>query len=233
MRNFMRAVVNRTLGRWGYAVRRLHQSDRALASAPIRTVIDGGANIGGYSREVRKRHPEAQIFAFEPVPELFEQLKRNFAGDEKVACYNLALSAMSGKADFHVFADGVSSSLLAQYNSSETNKAAKTITVEVTTLDEWSLDKRIDPAALLKLDLEGCELAALHGAKQILKSIDFIELETTFGKLRDGQPELREIMNFLHEYGFELMDVYPGIMDAQTGLSKWADVLFSRRSALN
>ncbi len=232
MRNLLRRVVNQTLNTCGYQVQRLHQPVRALASVAFSTVIDGGANVGEYSRDIRNRYPEALIFAFEPVPEIFDRLKRNLAGDEKTECYNQALGAAPGRAEFQVFADGFSSSLLAQTDWSGNQKPVRTIVVEVTTLDEWARDKLVRRPALLKLDLEGCELAALRGGRQILNSIDFIELETTFPKIREGQPTLRELINFLHDYQFELMDVFPGIMDAQSGLSNWADVLFGKSAVV-
>ena len=229
MRNLLRKTINGTLGGFGYELRRKHNSEGILGQVQFRTVIDGGANIGEYSAEMRIRYPEAEIFAFEPTPRLFEGIRNRFANDPKITCYSQALGERKGKAIFHVTADTVSSSLLEQTDPAA-NSSSKTIEVEVAALDEWAANRVIARPARLKLDIEGNELAALHGATSLLSQIDFVELETTFRTARQGQPTLRELLNFMHEHQFELVDICPGILDAATGRSDWADVLFAKKT---
>ena len=229
MRNLIRAVVNGTLQKYGYEVRRRHESKGFLRQVKFATVIDGGANVGDYAAKMRGDYPCAEIHAFEPTPKLFQGLKQRFAGDAKISCYDLALGDEDGSATFHVTHDTVSSSLLeeAEAGSYGLNEA---VTVSVKRLDTWASNLTISRPALLKLDIEGNELAAMRGAEKVLSQIDYIELETTFVSARIGQPTFREILNFLNDHDFELIDVYPGILDSKTGRANWADALFARRA---
>jgi FkbM family methyltransferase len=178
---------------------------------------------------MRGDFPNAEIHAFEPTPKLFHGIKERFGGDDKTHCYELALGDEDGTAIFHVTQDTVSSSLLEEVGNG-TSGLGEAVTVSVTKLDSWARNRTIRRPALLKLDIEGNELAALRGAEKVLPQIDYIELETTFVMVRRGQPTFREILNFLYDRGFELIDVYPGILDSKTGRSNWADALFARQA---
>lgn len=230
MRNQIRNVVNGVLGRWNYEFRRKHEAARFFGAIGLRTIIDGGANIGEYSQKMRAIAPDAEIYAFEPAPKLFQRLRRRFAGDSKITCCDRALGDISGKAVFYLAQDNVSSSLLQETNES-LRRIQEAVTIQVITLDEWSSNRTIRRPALLKLDLEGNELAALRGAEKFLTQIDYIELETTFWPIRLGQPTFKEILDLMDKRGFDFLDMYPGNLDPETGRSIWADALFARRAS--
>jgi FkbM family methyltransferase len=228
MRDLIRKTVNGALGRFGYVLRRKHDPSKLLGTVKFATVIDGGANIGEYSAKMRLAFPNAEIHAFEPTPQLFRGIRQRFAGDHKTVCHEQALGDKCGTATFHLTQDTFSSSLL-----EETEKLASqrvgTVDVSVTTLDAWAGNRTIPRPALLKLDLEGNELAALRGGEKALAQIDYLEIETTFVKVRSGQPTFKEILNFMDDHGFELIDMYPGIVDSRAGRTVWADALFAKR----
>ncbi len=231
MRAFIRGAVNGTLGRYGYEVRRKHEASDFLGLVNMGTVIDGGANLGHYTVKVRSQYPEAEIHLFEPTPTLFQGLRTRFAGDKKITCHELALSDSVGIEQFHVSSDPFSSSLLEE-SSSPSDRGGQTVNVQVTTLDAWFRGRQIQRPLLLKLDVEGKELAALRGAEKLLQQVDYILLEVIFLKLRLGQPTFRDILIFLDDRGFDLVDVYPETLDPQSHRSIWADALFARRSLL-
>ena len=231
MRDLIRGAVNGTLRKYGYEVRRRHESRGLLRQVAFATIIDGGANVGEYAAIMRGDFPDAEIHAFEPTPKLFQGMKERFEGDAKISCYELALGEEDGTATFHLTPDTVSSSLLEEAEIGASGPI-EVVTVSVTKLDAWARNLTIRRPALLKLDIEGNELAALRGAEKVLPQIDFIELETTFVKARHGQPTFREIINFLNDRGFELIDVYPGILDSKTGRANWAYALFARQGSL-
>ena len=56
---------------------------RWLHNFHFKTIIDIGANEGQFSDKMRILFPEAEIFAFEPLPEVFERLKSNFSRDDR------------------------------------------------------------------------------------------------------------------------------------------------------
>lgn len=224
--------MNGTLGRYGLELRRKHDIEAVLGAANFATVIDGGANVGDYAAKVRARLPDAQIHCFEPTPRLFQDISRRFADDNKITCHEQALSDSDGKVAFRITEDQYSSSLLEQTDRLAT-VPEQVVAVQSTALDTWAANRTIRRPALLKLDVEGNELAALRGAQKLLEQIDYVELETIFAELRKGQPEFRDILNFLHDRGFVLVDIYPGVLDPATGFSVWADAVFARRMSLD
>jgi len=56
---------------------------------------------------------------------------------------------------------------------------------------------------LLKLDLQGNELAALQGAQRVLASVQAIVVEAVFREIYVGEPCFNEVWSFLHANGFK------------------------------
>jgi 31-O-methyltransferase len=57
------------------------------------TIFDVGANIGLFSRFAAQEWPDASIFAFEPVPMLFDLLRANTEHTPRVEAINVGLGA--------------------------------------------------------------------------------------------------------------------------------------------
>ena len=82
-------VAERTYERHGIAVR------------PGDVVFDVGANIGLFSVHLARTSPGAKLFAFEPIPPVFEMLTRNLARHAPDARpFNVALADRDGDAAF-------------------------------------------------------------------------------------------------------------------------------------
>jgi FkbM family methyltransferase len=79
----------------------------------------------------------------------------------------------------------------------------KSIPITLTTLDTICLRHGIRPD-VLKLDIQGAELAALQGAEAILKNVLAVELEVAFQETYVGQPLFADIDIFLRARGFSL-----------------------------
>lgn len=227
-------MINYILRFAGLQLSRKHEPDILLRSAHLATIIDGGANDGGFASKARAIAPNATIHSFEPVPWIYAKLASVFKSDVRFHAYKLALSDAEDDREFEINADKYSSSLLPMRTAAQQVLATigptdKRIRVEITTLDQWAQGKELTRPMLLKLDLEGNELAALRGATRLLNEVDFVLTEINFILLRDGQPTFRELADFLADRGFDLIDVYPGIMDKRTGQAVWADFLFGRK----
>ena len=84
-------------------------------------------------------------------------------------------------------------------------------TVECTTLDNYLFSNHIKSVDLLKLDLQGGEIAALNGTTKSLKSgiVKCILCEIMFEKHYKNQPNAGKLLNLLiNEYGFTLFNFY-------------------------
>jgi len=134
---------------------------------PGMTFVDAGANIGELSLIGAKLVGKTgEVHSFEPVARYADQLEANLALNPfaNVRLHRVGLSDQPGDAPIFVaseyFADGTEHNGLATlYRSDERNLREQTITL--TPLDEAIHPERLD---VIKLDVEGAELAALKGA---------------------------------------------------------------------
>lgn len=134
---------------------------------PGDNVVDGGANYGYWSLVASTLVGKAgTVHAFEPVPSTFANLQANLRASEAehVRAYRMALSDQAGKCAMHLtendFVGGWSS--LRQLG---VGKSQGSVEAESGMLGELLNDI---PLRLIKLDVEGGELAALRGALPIL-----------------------------------------------------------------
>lgn len=136
-------------GRAGIQIAHL---ERALELVPGRELaIDGGANVGAWTRLMAKHF--RRVHSFEPNPEVVACLARNV---EEWGAADVATVHPKGLSDRREFV------------AMGTKEGARTVTgrivgqgdIECVTID--SLD--LDACSLLKLDLEGYEAQALAGA---------------------------------------------------------------------
>jgi FkbM family methyltransferase len=125
------------------------------------TLIDVGANAGVYALSAQRLR--RRVDAFEPHPAMARTLRR-LKGDIHV--HEVALSDFSGVGTLHVpTAEGteVASRSTLEDDVGE-RSPCREITVAVATLDSFD----IRTAALLKIDVEGHEVAVLRGAEMTL-----------------------------------------------------------------
>ncbi len=127
------------------------------------TFVDCGAHEGLFSVVAAARVGRCgSVIAFEPVPMLAERLEENVRinGFENVRIVGSALSDAEGRRKFVVApsAAGTSSFVL---------DGGEEIIVDTTTLDV-ALER--GEARLVKIDVEGAEVAVLRGARKLLSS---------------------------------------------------------------
>jgi FkbM family methyltransferase len=155
-----------------YYVRELLESDReatfvSLLRSSIRdgmTIVEAGAHMGYVTLQAaRAAGPTGRVFTFEANPRAIPLIERNLADNglaARVTVVPLALADVPGRHAFYLSGGGDTSSLHQPEGSSER------IEVAVTTLDAW-----LDPTVrvdVVKLDIEGAEVAALRGMSETL-----------------------------------------------------------------
>jgi FkbM family methyltransferase len=127
------------------------------------TYIDIGTNRGQLLAEAVRVAPQGRHRAFEPIPALAEQIRRSFP---HVDCRQIALGARPETAEFCYFRklDGWSG-LKRSPEISDERGAPEFISVDVSTLDLQAGD--LNPR-VIKIDVEGAELAVLEGGRSLL-----------------------------------------------------------------
>jgi FkbM family methyltransferase len=196
-------------------------------------IFDVGANRGDVVTVYRELFPNAEIFAFEPFPDSFSILKNRYENDKQVHCNQVALAAEEGKKSFYVNHNADTNSLLEPketgLSSDKQVKNIKKIEVDSITIDNFCLQNGIENIDILKMDIQGGELDALKGTKQMLAKgkIGLIYSEVYFLEQYVDQPLFHDISSFLHKYGYYLQDVYSPIYGK--GNIAWADVIFCKK----
>ncbi|GAB4389539.1 MAG: hypothetical protein Kow0025_15540 [Thermodesulfovibrionales bacterium] len=125
-------------------------------------ILDLGSNCGLSVIYFKLRYPAARVYAFEPDPASFEKLTMNAGHLEGVRLFNQAIAGKGGRVRFFVNPeDSLSASLRARA------EGQPSVEVEARTLDEVMEELSIGEVGLLKFDIEGAELEALRGFRNM------------------------------------------------------------------
>lgn len=137
-----------------------------VISSKTPILFDVGANIGGYTLELLAYFKNAEIHCFEPAAETYKSLCKNIT-DSRVICNNLGISDSISESTLYY--DCENSGMASLYNRQLDYFGidfSKSETVSLDTLDHYCEKNSISNIDFLKMDIEGNELNALHGAKK-------------------------------------------------------------------
>jgi FkbM family methyltransferase len=224
----MKLLVHRLMRKFGVSVQRSRdpyvEIAEMLQGTPARNIVDGGAHYGSHAACFLQLWPSATVHAFEPQPDTLARLKQNFTGNSRVRIYGCALAESVGEAQFHINEKNHTSSLLETLEPDAMHPAA-TATVPLTSLDAWCVQEKLPPPEVIKLDLQGHELAALRGAQKSLAGVKAIVAEVNFYPRYTGSCLAHEVTAFLYEHGFRMYRLYE-IISSPNGGWQQADALY-------
>lgn len=170
---------------------------------PDDVCLDVGGNIGIYATFFARRAPEGRVFSFEPIPLNAGLVEVNAALNhcENVVVVRCALADFEGTSEFVVGNDAAYSSLRSTGRVAD----SRVRKVRVNTLDFWLKTGKINPS-VLKIDVEGAELAVLRGAKHTLADTylrpRLIMVETNQHNQAAYQTEPKEVVDFVRNLGY-------------------------------
>ncbi|HEX4142757.1 MAG TPA: FkbM family methyltransferase [Pirellulales bacterium] len=199
-----------------------------------RTIIDLGANVGQFARAANSAFPEATIYSVEPNPDVVALLRSNLADISQLKVIATAIGDIDGEIEFHCSPQTQTSSVLrhASKNGHENcaNGDTRTIVVPIQRLDSLFAEVTLPSPVLLKLDLQGYELAALKGGKELLQQVEYVVVEAVFEEFYVGEPHFEAIWEYLRAAGFTMLRPMAFLCDRQGAISQ-TDVLFRRMPA--
>ncbi|MDF9795704.1 FkbM family methyltransferase [Catalinimonas alkaloidigena] len=166
-------------------------------------VIDCGANQGDISALFARTG--AKIYAYEPDPIAFKILESKFSSNPDVKCVPKAVWVENGQIDLYLHSDQegenidftVSSSIVkGKKNVSERNN----IQVETINLIEL-IKNESSPISVLKLDVEGAEIALLQRIieEELYKKIALILVETHENKIEAHVQPVQEMRKLIEK----------------------------------
>jgi FkbM family methyltransferase len=165
--------------------------------------LDLGANIGYFSLLVANNSPSAKVISFEPVRGLFQNMNENISLNniKNILTVNAAVGEISEEKELFVSAsDNLGMSSFHQPG----NYSGKTEKVKVVAIDDWFKTSGLSRIDIIKLDIEGSELAALKGMKEVLqkqKPILIVEVNPETLSMFNLKPS--NIYNYLKQLNFE------------------------------
>lgn len=189
-----------------FELRAIHEALRHSGVA-----LDVGANKGSYLYSMARWAKSAPVIAFEPQRKLAEYLRGacQRSGFRNVTVENLALSNQQG--ELKLFIPGDADSPGASLEAGIAGKTpCHTETVQVTTLDAYAADKLRLPVRVIKIDVEGHELAVVQGAQALIrrdKPLLVIECE---GRHLPADKSVREFLSFVESLGYSATLAMPG-----------------------
>ena len=193
--------------------------------ADARMVLEIGAHHGTHTDMLLAAFPKATVHAFEPDPRAIEVHRRSIR-DRRATLHELAIGAENGRAEFHV-SSGLppgagdaarreypkgwdqSGSLRAPKKHIERYpwvKFARTIKVDVRTLDTFAAKHAIDSIDLIWADMQGAEGDLAKGGAATLARTRFLYCEYSDDELYEGEPTLAALLEMLP--GFEVVKRY-------------------------
>ena len=170
--------------------------------------VDIGANQGSYINYLSSFLNFKKIYAFEPIIELNQKIKKNNPTLD-IKIYNVALSNLNKKRDFFQYKVSSQSSLYKQNKTFKSlMKLDKKIKVQTKKFDSvFNNFKKID---FCKIDVQGEDPNVLRGMKKHLakKKIRLVKIEIIFISLYiNVEPNFYNILEFMKKNEYLLVSV--------------------------
>lgn len=157
--------------------------------------IDVGANVGIFTHSLMRLKniiPNFRIFAFEPHPDTFERLNRQYASCAHF--YNCGIGSVECT---KTFIDGAVSHVFTEVQHANSyNIVSETITIQIKRLDQIITD---DGPFVMKIDVEGQEFDVLQGSAGLF---DRGAIQAVY---MDGYKDPK-CVDFLKDRGFRILN---------------------------
>lgn len=164
---------------------------------PVSTVLDVGVQRG--TPELMRAYLDVHHILFEPVAEFHDGIRSNYR-NLSYTLVDAAVADKTGEATLEVrktmTATEVSHSSVVAGAASGDNRR----TIQSITLDSYLEQNPLPKPYLLKIDVDGNELAILSGATNTLKDCSIVVIETP-------KSEFTKRIAYLEERGFVLFDL--------------------------
>lgn len=188
-------------------------------------VYDVGGSNGAWVNIMSKVLPESRFEVFEPLAEInpdYRDILGYLKGIHQEAyLHPIAIGEKDGSITINIYGDPVASTTLAVAAASHIERAK----VPIRSIDSIVASRMCAAPDLIKIDIQGGELAALKGARRTLPNVKFLMLETWLQRsYGSNTPLLHELMGFLSPLGFvpyEFGDVFRNDKAEAVAIDVW------------
>jgi FkbM family methyltransferase len=156
-------------------------------------MLDIGGNIGNHCLMFHNSFPELKIWAFEMSFKNFDLLKKNIAPYPQITGFNVALSDATKVIQYDDSIDHNNGGIGIKSEGAHSNLAIPLDSLNIT-----------EPVSLIKIDIEGHEIQAYNGMKNILlKDKPLIWAEDW---VQSGHWQGESSVQYLLDMGYEIIE---------------------------
>ncbi len=191
------------------------------------SVIDVGAYHGEWTKMFKSIFPNSKVLMIEgqnSKSSILQEVCSSFKGD---VVFEIALlGAKDGeKVSFMEMETG--SSVLEESSPYNRNYVEKELTTLDSLLERYPEFRKLD---FLKLDVQGYEINVLQGASNLLELTEFVLMETSLIPINKGCPLISDVIKFMTEKNFRLLDFCSQIRRKDGALWQ-TDLLFIKNTS--
>jgi FkbM family methyltransferase len=169
---------------------------------PGSVIVDIGANIGFYSSIFSGLTGiNGKVFSFEPDQNNFQKLRENISQLENCTLVNAAVAQTTGKLNFYI-----SHRLNVDHRTVQPEKFHTKVEVQSVSLDDYlGVDAKVN---FIKMDIQGAEMDALMGMKNILMNNDLILISELWPySLKRAGYTVIDMIDFLNELNYTIKTI--------------------------
>jgi FkbM family methyltransferase len=173
-----------------------------------KAIFDVGSSHAGWSWAVSSVFPGATFHLFEPLVDYKPSYQKGISGAlaerPNLRIHKIALGDRNGWTRFGTDEAGYGGSTLVSVASQQFPEMYR---VPIRRLDSYAGELRLPGPDVLKIDVQGGEIAVLDGLGPLLQDVQLIQIETWLRRSYDGKaPLLHEIMDYLGRFSLELVE---------------------------
>lgn len=198
------------------------RSISAIVKTHTPVILDIGAHEGDEISLFLEYYPNASVYAVEADPSPYLRLKKRFAHDSRVKCFNVAIAHYNGQVLFNCSSGWFQDKRSTEHDCSGSILFPKLhlelapnvafvnqINVECQTLDSFIEENSLDIPDFIWMDVQGAEYNVLLGGGAVLNKVKGLYTEYGLLELYEGQKDLWFIETYLQSFGFSLKKRYP------------------------
>lgn len=239
--NALKKPIKAILRRLGYQIRRLPPDDPApkrnlinwLATrGDVATLIDIGAHDGTFAAYLARKLQPRATFAFEPLPQLQNALRRKGKVIRNLDVFPVALLDRAGSTTMYLNNNLPTSSFLPvsaiQKREFPETVGESPITIETACLDDLLKPRDLDREIFIKVDVQGVEREVMRGGRRVFEAAKYVLIEVSFAVMHENQPVFEEVHADLADLGFRFTGLRNQINSKATGQPLFGHALYVR-----